>query len=91
VATFEQRHTKKYTAPQGVKSQGGLVAQVVSWLVDLPVGDREATLSRAVDGFFADAHWAAQGRHPFHVFAKAPGGFLAAAPKKPYFMTPSSV
>lgn len=73
VARFEVAHTAAHSAPQGIRGDGGLVAKVVTWLLDVPPELREHTLQRAIDGFFADPYWAQEQRHPFTMFSKAPG------------------
>lgn len=75
---FEAAHKAAHGVPHGMA--GSLVAQVVTWLLGVPEADRQATLQRAVDGFFASPHWVKAGKHPLHAFAKAPGTYAAAAP-----------
>jgi hypothetical protein len=77
-AAFEAAHKAAHGVPHGMS--GSLVSQVVTWLLAVPAAERQATLQRAVDGFFSSEHWAAAGKHPLHAFAKAPGSYVTAAP-----------
>jgi hypothetical protein len=75
---FETAHRAAHGVPHG--TPGSLVVPVVTWLLGVPEADRQATLQRAVEGFFASEHWAKAGKHPLHAFSKAPGSYATAAP-----------
>lgn len=72
--TFESAHARAHEVHQGV--QASLVAQVVTWALGIPAETREATIKRAIAGFFLDPFWRGEGSHPFVMFAKAPGQFV---------------
>jgi hypothetical protein len=74
--TFERAHKAAHGVPHGL--QGSLVSSVVDWMLEMAPEARQAALQGAVDGFFASEHWRAQGKHPFHAFAGAPGSYVKA-------------